>query len=77
MSAAVNGRPARPATRRLEGFLASGGVVWILVLALVIFAALVSEDFRTDRNLANVSRQAVVLSLVALGQLRRSGGWYG
>lgn len=62
-------RSPRAASRRLEGFLASGGVVWLLVLALVIVAAIASDDFRTDRNLANVARQAVVLSLVAMGQL--------
>jgi ribose transport system permease protein len=55
--------------RRAEAFLASGGAVWLLVIALIVVAALASEDFRTVRNLANVSRQAVVLSLVALGQL--------
>jgi ribose/xylose/arabinose/galactoside ABC-type transport system permease subunit len=56
-------------SRRLEGFLASGGVVWLLVGAIVLVAAILSEDFRTLQNLANVSRQAVVLALVALGQL--------
>jgi ribose transport system permease protein len=56
-------------SERLGRFLASGGAVWLIVIALVAVAALVSEDFRTERNLANVSRQAVVLSLVALGQL--------
>jgi ribose transport system permease protein len=64
----VRARPGFGAGRRLESFLASGGVVWLLVLGLVMAAAIVSEDFRTVRNLANVSRQAVVLSLVALGQ---------
>jgi ribose/xylose/arabinose/galactoside ABC-type transport system permease subunit len=53
---------------RLGRSLGSGGAVWLLVVALVAIASLVSEDFRTERNLANVSRQAVVLSLVALGQ---------
>lgn len=62
-------RAQRAGARRLETFLASGGVVWLLVLALVIVAAIASEDFRTDRNIANVARQAVVLSLVAMGQL--------
>ena len=57
-----------PLTERLGRSLASGGAVWVVVIALVAVAALVSEDFRTERNLANVSRQAVVLSLVALGQ---------
>jgi ribose transport system permease protein len=55
-------------SRRLEAFLVSGGVVWLLVVAIVVVAAFVSEDFRTLQNLANVSRQGVVLGLVALGQ---------
>lgn len=55
-------------SRRLEGFLSSGGAVWLLVLAIVAVAAILSEDFRTLGNLANVSRQGVVLALVALGQ---------
>jgi len=53
---------------RVERFLASGGVVWALVLALVLVSSLVSDDFRSVGNLSNVTRQAVVLSLVALGQ---------
>jgi ribose/xylose/arabinose/galactoside ABC-type transport system permease subunit len=55
-------------SERLSRFLSSGGAVWVIVIALVAVAALVSEDFRSERNLANVSRQAVVPSLVALGQ---------
>lgn len=70
MTAATTGvRPGSGAVRRLERFLASGGAVWVLVLAIIVVAALVSEDFRSVRNLANVSRQGVVLGLVALGQL--------
>lgn len=76
MMAPASATPARPggsttvaSARRLERFLASGGVVWLLVLAIVVVAAIISDDFRTDRNLSNVARQAVVLSLVALGQL--------
>jgi ribose transport system permease protein len=57
-----------PAPGRLHRFVASGGVVWILVAVLAVASAVVSEDFRTLTNLSNVSRQAVVLSLVALGQ---------
>ncbi|MFN8622643.1 MAG: ABC transporter permease [Chloroflexota bacterium] len=72
MTAASTATPrptARTGRNRLEGFLASGGVVWVLVLAVVIVASIASEDFRTERNLFNVARQAVVLSLVAMGQL--------
>jgi ribose transport system permease protein len=53
---------------RLHRLVASGGVVWLLVAVLVVVGAVLSEDFRTPTNLSNVSRQAVVLSLVALGQ---------
>jgi ribose transport system permease protein len=66
---AATTRSSADLTRRLEAFLASGGAVWLLVLGIVVAAALLSEDFRTIRNLANVSRQGVVLALVALGQL--------
>lgn len=52
----------------LRGFVVSGGAVWLLVLGLVVVGSIVSDDFRTVRNLSNVSRQAVVLSLVSLGQ---------
>ena len=65
---AARARTGSDLLRRWEAFLASGGAVWILVLAIVVLAAIVSEDFRTVRNLANVSRQGVVLGLVALGQ---------
>jgi ribose transport system permease protein len=54
--------------RRIEGFMASGGMVWTLVCVIVLIAAILSPDFRTVANLSNVSRQAVVLSIVALGQ---------
>lgn len=61
-------RTAGVGVGRVERFLASGGVVWALVLALVLVSSLVSDDFRSVGNLSNVTRQAVVLSLVALGQ---------
>lgn len=69
MTATAASAPAgNSLTRRLEAVLASGGAVWVVVLAIVVVAAVLSEDFRTVRNLANVSRQGVVLALVALGQ---------
>jgi ribose transport system permease protein len=49
-------------------FMASGGVVWVLVVGLVGASAALSSDFRTFTNLSNVSHQAVVPSLVSLGQ---------
>lgn len=67
MSATVAGVPAA-VPDRLRRFLASGGVVWTLVIMLVLATAATNEDFRTTTNLSNVTRQAVVLSLVSLGQ---------
>jgi ribose transport system permease protein len=63
---AVQGRLR--ATRLLNRYMASGGVVWSLVIILVLISATISSDFRTETNLSNVTRQAVVLSLVSLGQ---------
>lgn len=56
------------ARRRIEAFVATGGMVWVLVATIVVIAAVKSPDFRTVANLSNVSRQTVVLSIVALGQ---------
>lgn len=67
MSATVTTVPAA-ASDRLRRFLASGGVVWTLVIGLALATAVTNEDFRTATNLSNVARQAVVLSLVSLGQ---------
>lgn len=60
--------PVPRSSQWLRGFVASGGAVWALIVALAGVAAALSSDFRTVDNFANVSRQAVVLSLVALGQ---------
>ncbi|MGQ0669117.1 MAG: ABC transporter permease [Actinomycetota bacterium] len=65
---AVAAERGLPAGDRLRAFMASGGVVWTLVLALAGVSALISADFRTATNFSNVSRQAVVLSLVSLAQ---------
>jgi ribose transport system permease protein len=59
---------ARRRESLVHRFMASGGMVWLLVVGLGVGSALVSEDFRRVSNLSNVSRQAVVLSLVSLGQ---------
>jgi ribose/xylose/arabinose/galactoside ABC-type transport system permease subunit len=49
-------------------FLRDGGIVWALVIALFVAAAIASDDFGTVRNLSNLSRQITILALVALGQ---------
>ncbi len=67
MSATVASVPAA-VPDRLRRFLASGGVVWTLVIVLVVATAATNQNFRSATNLSNVARQAVVLSLVSLGQ---------
>lgn len=63
---AVDASPS--AQRRLvRQLIESGGIVWIIVIVLFVFAAVSSPDFRSLGNLANVSRQGAVLALVALG----------
>lgn len=54
----------RDTTRLLE----SGIVVWTVVIMVLAFAVVQSEQFRTITNLQNLSRQVVVLSIVALAQ---------
>lgn len=58
---------------RARGFLrrsaAEGQLVWLLVAAVAVQAALASEFFLTSRNLANLGGQAVPLALGALGQM--------
>jgi ribose transport system permease protein len=68
MSAVTVPQAARRPGSLVGRFIASGGVVWLLVAGLALISALVSEDFRRLTNLSNVSQQAVVLSLVSLGQ---------
>ncbi len=46
----------------------AGGVVWLMVALLLLTAALLSEDFRSVRNLSNLTRQNMALSLVSLAQ---------
>lgn len=62
MIARIVGR--RDTTRLLE----SGIVVWTVVIMVLAFAVMQSEQFRTITNLQNLSRQVVVLSIVALAQ---------
>ena len=52
----------------LGRFAKGGGVVWIVIAVLFIYTAVAEPRFRTEANLSSLSRQAVVLSLVALAQ---------
>lgn len=53
---------------RRRTLLESGAVVWVLVIIMFGWALFQSEDFRTAANLSNVSRQLVILGLVAAAQ---------
>ncbi len=53
---------------RLAGAVASGAVVWLVVVILAALAFARSGEFGTAANLTNLARQAVVLMLVALAQ---------
>ena len=53
---------------RFAGAVASGAVVWLVVVVLAALAVVRSDDFGTAANLTNLARQAVVLLLVALAQ---------
>lgn len=43
-------------------------MVWLIVVVIALASTLFSDTFATATNLANLSRQMVVLSLVAVGQ---------
>lgn len=47
---------------------ANGGVVWVVVIGLAIYAAATSGEFRSAANLTNLSRQMIVLGLASLAQ---------
>ena len=49
-------------------FVRVGILPFLLVLAVIVFA-LMSENFLTGRNLTNVLRQSVYLTIVSLGQM--------
>lgn len=54
--------------RRLGVVAENGGVVWVVVVALAIYAATTSGDFRSTGNLTNLSRQLIVLGLASVAQ---------
>lgn len=63
---AAGGRVAFVWVRAL--FLRLGVLPFLLVVALVVFT-LMSDNFLTGRNLINVVRQSVYLTIVSLGQM--------
>lgn len=60
---------AKPARRFSLGYL-DGQLVAILVIlaTLIVVSSILSPTFSTPQNLANVTRQAVALGIVAVGQ---------
>lgn len=53
---------------RLGRLIGNAGVAWLVVIAITLYASIVSEPFRTTANLTNLSRQMIVLGLAALAQ---------
>jgi ribose/xylose/arabinose/galactoside ABC-type transport system permease subunit len=62
--------PAEPASGRRAAWreFASGGAIWIVVLALSIVASIVSPVFLTSRFISTLLKQAAALGIVAVGQ---------
>ena len=55
-------------TKRLARFAASGGIVWVVVVVIALYAFIASDTFRTTSNMTNLSRQMVVLALASFAQ---------
>lgn len=61
--------PARPVSDGLKRLFVRLGILpFLLVIAIVVFTAM-SDNFLTGRNLMNVLRQSVYLTIVSLGQM--------
>jgi len=61
--------PANPVSDALKRLFVRLGILpFLLVIALVVFT-LLSDNFLTGRNLMNVLRQSVYLTIVSLGQM--------
>jgi len=61
-------RSRRPGDWLKRLFVRLGILPFLLVIAVIVFS-LLSENFLTGRNLLNVLRQSVYLTIVALGQM--------
>jgi ribose transport system permease protein len=62
--------PVEPAGGRHAAWreFASGGAIWIVVLALSVVASIVSPVFLTSRFISTLLKQAASLGIVAVGQ---------
>lgn len=61
-------RPAKPLDWVKLAFVRLGVLPFLLLLAVVVFAAM-SEHFLTGRNMLNVARQTTYLTIVSMGQM--------
>jgi ribose transport system permease protein len=66
--AATTRGPRRPGDWLKRLFVRLGILPFLLVIAVIVFS-LMSDNFLTGRNLMNVLRQSVYLTIVALGQM--------
>jgi ribose transport system permease protein len=55
-------------SNRLARFASGGGVVWIVVVVIALYAIVMSDAFRTSSNMTNLSRQMVVLGIASIAQ---------
>lgn len=55
-------------SERLTRFAAAGGIVWVVVVVISMYAFITSDTFRTSTNMTNLSRQMVVLGLASFAQ---------
>jgi ribose transport system permease protein len=64
MSATANGPRARAAS-----FLASGGMILLLIIVTAAFTAAIQPRFFNQLNIINVLRNAAILSVASMGQM--------
>lgn len=65
---AASQRPAKPLDWVKLAFVRLGVLPFLLLLAVVVFAAM-SDHFLTARNILNVARQTTYLTIVSMGQM--------
>jgi ribose transport system permease protein len=59
----------RAARRTISSTFVRVGVLPLILLAAIVVFSLLSNNFLTPRNLTNVFRQSVFLTIVSLGQM--------
>ncbi|HEV7254123.1 MAG TPA: ABC transporter permease [Mesorhizobium sp.] len=69
MSLAEPSLPRRAFTTRLNGFLANGGIVLLLILLIAVVTAIIQPRFLNQQNILNVLRNTAILSIISMGQM--------